>query len=184
MKKDFSLLFRIPQMGDAILIHDAKGGLIGEGIEWFTNGLCSHVELYIGGGNAQTIGARIDGVRVHSLRDYFHDRFTVTVRRIKGITVTRAAMIKSRAWWMVEKKVPYGFFSYLGFILFCSLHKMGINLMWLPNPTNLPGFKVCSELYDFCAKAAGFDLFPKIGDGCVTPQHIMESDLLETIIEV
>lgn len=184
MKKDFSPLRHLPQMGDAILIHDDRGGILSDGIEWFENGRCSHVEIYVGSGEGKTIGARIDGVRCHSLSEYYKDHYTVTVRRIKNIRLDQAARMKETAYGMVAKKWAYGFTSYLGFVAFRILHKVGVDLMWLPNPTNLPGMPVCSGVWDLCARSAHADCFPHIGMGCVTPQDIMESEHLETIIEI
>lgn len=185
MKKDFSPLLHLPQMADAILIHDDKGGIIGDGIEWFTNGRTSHVEIYVGGGEGKTIGARIDGVKVHRIDEYFKDHYTVTVRRAKGITVEQAAKAKDLAYYLVEKRYKYDIEAYFGFVFFLLLRKIGI-AHWLKfdNTSALNSLFFCSEVFDSCMRDAGLDLFPTIGAGFVTPQDIMESDRLQTIIEV
>lgn len=189
MKKDFSPLLRIPQMADCILIHDHAGGIVSDGIEWFTGDIetrkvPSHIEIYVGSGENKTIGARADGVRIHRIQDYFYDRFTVTVRRVKGIRVDQAAKVKESAYELVARKVAYNFTGLVGFALFRLLRKVGINLMWLPNMTNMPGCDFCSQVGDICYKSAHLDLFPELGEGFVSPEDFMQSERLETIISV
>jgi len=178
-------------MGDAILIHSEEktfiDKIIGEGIEWFTNGKTSHVEIYVGGGEGKTIGARIDGVKIHKISDYFQDKFTVTVRRVKNIRVDQAAAMKERAYQLVAEKYKYDIPAYWGFIVFLMLHKLRLDFLDWRKFDNLSAMNFlyfCSEVWDECACFAHADCFPEIGTGFVTPQDIMGSPRLETVCQV
>jgi len=180
--KDFSKLEYIPQMGDAILVHDNRPDIIGDGIEWFTNGKVSHVDVYVGGGEGKIIGALASGVKVHYIDEYFKDYYTIYVRRIKGITVDQAAKIKELAYKYVQKRTGYDYISYLGYMIANLLRKIGINIKKANNPFDSKKRVVCSSFYDKICKKAGIDLFPNIGEEFVTPQDILESKKLETIL--
>jgi len=182
-KKDFNKLKYIPEIGDAVLIHDDRPNIVGDSIEWFTNGKVSHVDLYVG--NGKVIGATIKGVVEQKIKKYFKRYYTITIRRIKNITVNQAVKMKLAAYSDVKKKIQYDFFSYLGYIFLQLLRKLGLKEAesW-DNPVDDQDKVVCSSAYDRWAKKAGIDLFPDIGEEAVTPRHIFESDRLETIIEV
>jgi hypothetical protein len=181
MKKDFDILREKVKSGHILIFHDAERN-IGDEIEWFTNGTCSHVEQSVGFG--KLIGARLDGVKEHDITEYFYDRFTITVREIIGLRDDQAEKMRQVAYEMVAAKWEYGWTAYFGFLLFCVLHKIGINLFWLPNPTTFPSYPVCSGVPDITSKAAHSDCFPGVGYGSVTPQHWMESDRLRTVVQV
>ncbi len=182
MKKDFSILREKVKSGHIIVLHDDEGGFLSDGIEWATNGKTSHVEQSVGFG--KTIGARLNGIKEHDLSEYFYDRFTIVVREIIGLRDDQAEKMRQVAYEMVAAKWEYGWTAYLGFLLFCGFHKLGLDLFWLPNPTSFPGFPVCSGVPDISSKAAHADCFPGIGSGSVTPQHWLESDKLRTIVTV
>ena len=183
-KKDFSVLDHIPQMGDAILIHTEKPNIISEGIEWFENGKVSHVDMYVGGGGGSVIGYTKHGCTQRSLSCYYKPYYTIVVRRIKGLTVTQASMMKDAAYKDLVEDRPYDFLSFTGFIWMCTLNKLGIkNPFKKDNPVQGRG-KVCSTAYDSWALRAGLDLFTDIGEEATTPQHILESDKFDTIISV
>lgn len=181
--KDLSKLEHIPQLGDAIIYHNTEPNFISDGIEWFTDGTTSHVDMYVGGGEGYIIGFTEKGCTLRKLSEYAKDCHEITVRRIKGITVTQAAKMKEVAYRDLTEKQPYDFASYLGFIIINLLRKIGINLEHKDNPVRGIG-KVCSTAYDAWAKEVGLDLFPHIGDKLVTPEHILKSDKLETLIKI
>jgi len=184
MSKDFSPLKTVPQMGDSILYHNNKKNFISESIEWFENGRVSHVDIYVGGGDQGVIGATEGGITKRNLFSYIKPDYTVIVRRIKGITVDQAAKMKDAAYKDIRKRTAYDYLAYIGYIIGCILRKLGLDVLNNDNPFASKNKLVCSEAYDKWAKESGLDLFPTIGEAFVTPQNILESNELETLIEV
>ena len=119
MTKDFSQLKNVLQMADSVLYHNNKKNIISEGIEWFSNGHASHVDIYVGGGDQGVIGATEGGITKRNLFSYIKPEYTVTVRRIKGITVDQAARMKDAAYSDIRKRTAYDYLAYIGFILGC-----------------------------------------------------------------
>lgn len=182
-KKDFSALEHVPQMGDAILIHNSKN-LISAGIELFEQGDVSHAALYVGGGNQGIIEYSTGGCQRNSLSKYYQDNIKIIVRRIRGLTVEQAEKMKEAAYRDLVKSRPYDYLSYVGFVWICIKSKLGIREAFKKdNPVQGAG-KVCSTGYAFWAALAGLNLFPDIGEEAVTPQHILESSNLYTVIEM
>ena len=186
--KDFTPLETIPQMGDAILIHDLRPNIIGDGIEFFTDGDVAHTDIYVGGGDGGIIGYTAEGCTRRNINMWFKPYYKVTLRRIKDITINQASKMKEAAYNDYNKHKPYDFLSYIGFIyqnIKRKLFKKKIDddSTESDNPVQGQG-KVCSTGYIEWTKEAGLDLFPNIGDESVTPQHIFKSKKFETIIEI
>lgn len=183
-EKDFSALEHIPQTGDCILI--SANGLVSDGIKWMTKGIVSHVAIYVGGGERKIIEAIPNGVKIQQLDKYFKNCYNIYVKRIKNIKLSQAEIMKDYAYTQVDKRYDYVQFIGLAwyFIMIklgiaALLAKIGINID-VKNPTDSV---ICSELYNDAANDAGIKLTKK-NASVVTPQDLMESSKMETILEV
>lgn len=191
--KPFSGLLQpgLLRVADVICIHDNSGDFVSDGIEWFTaepgqsmDEVPSHIEQIVDVREFLTIGARLDGVKVHKLTEYFDDRFTLTVRRIIDLRPDQEEKIRQEDYAMVSRKWEYGWTAYFGFAVFCLFHKIGWDVFSLPNPTKFKNFPVCSHVPDISSLLARKDCFPEIGAGSVTPNHWLRSPRLKTVIVV
>jgi len=180
--KKFDAIVSKAEMGDCIIIR--SDGIIADGIEWFTDGNSSHIAMYVGGGKNLITEYTIGGAKCPRITKYCKDKYTLTLRRIKGITLEQAAKMKRAGYESVYKKEKYDYLSYLGYIIFNLLRKIGVSdLLKLNNPFNTPFAEVCSSGYDKWVKAGGIDLFPEIGEELVTPHHLDITDKMETIVK-
>jgi len=193
MSDKLEALDKVCEMGDCIIIQNNKQDIISDAIEWFENGKVSHVAMYLGGGQNLISEFCIEGAVVNRITRYCKDQYTVYVRRIKGITVDQASKMKDAGYKSAFNKEKYGFFSYLGYIVLNLYRKIVRQIfgrkiadafLMVDNPFSASDTEVCSSGYDKWAKAGGIDLFPGVGNQMVTPEHLLESEKLETILTV
>ena len=186
--KDFSNLEHFPQVGDCILIEGE--GLVADGIEWMEGGEVSHTALYVGGGEAKIIEALSNGVKIQKLDKYFKDDYRIVIRRIPGLEVAEAEEMKAYAYSQVDK--PYDFNQFVSLGFYFILNKLGIDDLlrnWFHyevdnNVDDNENAIICSELYARAAKEAGYNLCGKKNMSLITPQDLLKSTRMETVIEV
>ncbi len=166
----------ILQPGDCILF--SGKGFVSRGIMWFTSSKYSHVAMYVGGGEGYVIEATAAGVEKNKLEPLINHSSGYCVRRIPGLTVEQAELMKDKAYGLIYDK--YDFVQLLSLGLYYGMRKLGISCSWLVR--NVPGKMICSELYAVCCLTIPLKF--KSRTKLVTPETLHETDLMETILEV
>lgn len=168
-KKDFTNVLANLQPCDILLFHNNKPNVLGDGIEWFSDGHVSHVAMYVGGGDQSMIHYAIGGCQKMKVADYCKDWTTIIVKRYPGLTVEQSEKVKDNAYKDLGKGRPYDYISYIGFMWMCLKHKLGDkNAFVKDNPLSGAGH-VCSVGVDEWYENAGIDVFPNFGEGSVIP---------------
>ena len=183
-QEKFDKIKNIPEMGDAILVATNRPDIISDSIEWFSNGHYSHVAMYVGGGDNSIIEYTLKGCIKDSLIKYCTKDMRIMIRRVKNLTLDQASKVKALAYKDYLENKPYGFLSYVGYIISSLLRKIGINIMKNDNPFRTHTSEVCSSGYVKWYKLAGIELLPKIGIDMVTPKHIEDCAKMQTLIYV
>jgi len=178
-KKDFSPLKDEHKLmlGDCIIFE--TDALVADGIEWFSGGKVSHVALYVGGGNRNLVEALIKGVKIRTLDTYFTSKYTIHVRRIKGLTVEQAEKMKTYAYSRVGK--PYDIKQFLTLALYFICKKFGIRQPTIVANSDVKD--ICSELYFNAAMAVGIRLI-QLESVVVTPHNLLECTTMVNVIKV
>jgi len=178
---------------DILCIQNKEGNFISNGIRWFTNGKVSHIAMYVGGGKNFIIEYTIGGCQHNRIQKYLKYPYKIWVRRIKDLTVDMASKIKDEAYKDIGK--GYDYVAYAGYMFFQGLEKidkvmeklfkfdLGLsNLRKFDNWLQVRNKEVCSSGIDVWTKRAGLDLFPELGNQQVTPEDVLKSNKLKTIM--
>ena len=164
-------------LGDAILFR---------GSDWISRAIMAferncHVGVYAG--QEILLHQTYPTARQDNLKDYIKKQ-TVTVRRFKDLTDTEQGFIVAEAWKDVDNKRPYNVKGLVaGYSLFAVLRKIGIKAQHIVNPYSDKASRVCSSAYIDWATRAGVDAFRGIGYEQGTPDHILHSPEMSTVIK-
>lgn len=181
--------YAVLEIGDILLFHTNKSGIISSGIEYASDSFFSHTAIVIGktydiqkGKYCVSIAEYgIKGMTETNLDFYNNHKYYVECRRyIGGLSDSQKQSIIDKAEILVRINMKYAFTSYIGFIIYCAKRKLGLNTdRHNDNPFVIKQQAVCSGIENIYRPAV--DLFPTIGEGFVMPSDYVFHGLLDYI---
>lgn len=186
MCKNFNNITKIAATGDLLLFYNSKNILSKKIGKFYTldidKKVCySHVAIYLGSGQGLIFESAFPhGTEIVPINKYFKDNYTITVKRLKNVTVNDIAKLKDIVYQEIALKQGYDWFSFLGFLT-AKLFKTSVVK---DNKFGSNSEEFCSSITDDLWKKVGYDFFPNIGDKRVTPNDWANLEQFETICSI
>lgn len=169
-------LYHVAEKGDIL---DFSGvNFVSRGIQLAQDSMWNHGAIYVGG--HEIVEAVASGVVENPLDDYFDNKTTFIVRRVKGITVDQVAAMMQKIYVGPDKLIghKYDYMQIVGALFHI------IRLGWIAkNHFDRPNLDICTEVVDKACEAAGIDIAPHLQDiRDPYPKDLAISEVMETVV--